>query len=331
MKDKRYRSFNDYLKERFGTRVQKVTVSAGFTCPNRDGHKGVGGCIYCNNEGFNPNLRDVKNSIPEQVQKGIDFLSKKYKARKFILYFQPFTNTYARVERLKEIYDCAFISEDIVGISIGTRPDCVPEEVLDLLEHYCERYMIWLEIGLQSMHDRTLQLINRGHDLNSFIDAVERVKKRNKMLICTHIIHGLPNESKSDMMQTVKLIAALDLDGIKFHNLHVMRNTVLEKMYRNKEIFLLTMSEYVELMADSLEFLPPDMIILRLSGDAPQDVLVAPEWCRKKFEIQEKINQELKRRGTKQGDKYNEEVLSTFLGKLNEGDYQKDNIDSQIR
>lgn len=330
MQDKRYRSFSDYLKERFGTRVQKVTVSAGFTCPNRDGHKGVGGCIYCNNEGFNPNLRNVKDSIPEQVKKGMDFLSKKYKAKKFILYFQPFTNTYAEVGHLKEIYDHAFISEDIVGISIGTRPDCVPEEVLDLLEDYSERYMIWLELGLQSMHDRTLKLINRGHDLAAFLDAVERVKQRGKMLICTHIIHGLPGERRSDMLETVKLVAALDLDGIKFHNLHVMKNTELEKMYLDHEVTLQTMDEYVEIIADSLELLPPDMVIVRLSGDAPEDVLVAPEWCRKKFEIQEKINMALKNRGTKQGDKYNGEDGCLLLRRVSRREHPKDSIDCQM-
>jgi radical SAM protein (TIGR01212 family) len=327
MEDKRYRSFSDYLKERFGTRVQKVTVSAGFTCPNRDGHKGFGGCIYCNNEGFNPNLREVKDSIPEQVRKGMDFLSRKYKAKKFILYFQPFTNTYSRVEHLRKIYDEAIISDDIVGISIGTRPDCVPEEILDLLEEYAERYMIWLEIGLQSMHDRTLKLINRGHDLDTFLQAVERVKRRKAMLICTHIIHGLPGEKRKHMLQTVKLVAGLNLDGIKFHNLHVMKNTTLEKIFRLDGIRLLTMDEYVRIMADSLELLPPEMVILRLSGDAPEEVLVAPEWCRKKFEIQEKINRLLERRGTKQGDNFDDEGFSLLLKKMSRGKSQRESID----
>ncbi len=330
MEEKRYRGFSDYLREKFGTRVQKVTISAGFTCPNRNGQKGVGGCIYCNNEGFNPNLREVEGSIPDQVRKGMNFLSRKYKAKKFILYFQPFTNTYSRVDHLKEIYDEALISDDIVGISIGTRPDCVPEEILDLLDKYAERYMIWLEIGLQSMHDRTLKFINRCHDLDTFLDAIERVKKRDKMLVATHIIHGLPGETREEMLETVRLVAALNLNGIKFHNLHVMKNTKLEKMYRDNEISLLTMEEYVELMADSLELLPPDMVIMRLSGDAPEDVLVAPEWCRKKFEIQEKINRSLENRGTKQGDHFDSEDFSLLLKKVGERESQRKSIDFQI-
>lgn len=330
MEEKRYRSFSDYLREKFGLRVQKVTVSAGFTCPNRDGQKGTGGCIYCNNEGFNPNLREVKGTIPEQVRKGMDFLSRKYKAKKYILYFQPFTNTYSDAERLKEIYDQALISDDIIGISIGTRPDCVSEEVLDLLESYADRYMVWLEIGLQSMHDRTLELIKRGHDLYAFLDAVERIKGRKKMLICTHIIHGLPGERRQEMLETVKLVAALNLDGIKFHNLHVMKNTELEEMYRNKEITLLTMDEYIEIMADSLELLPPRMVILRLSGDAPEDLLVAPSWCRKKFEIQEKINGALKNRRTRQGDKFDRKDSSILLKKVLSEVQQSISIDFKI-
>ncbi|MEW5806984.1 MAG: TIGR01212 family radical SAM protein [Acidobacteriota bacterium] len=315
MQGRLYRSFGDDLKERFGCRVWKVTVAAGFTCPNRDGGRGRGGCIYCNNEGFNPNLRQRLESIHEQVEKGMDLLSKKKRASKFIIYFQPYTNTYASVEDLKNIYDSSLISDDIVGISIGTRPDCVPEEVLDLLESYTGKYMIWLEIGLQSMHDRTLNLINRGHDLATFIDAIIRAKRRRTILLATHIIHGLPGENHEEMMDTVRLVSALGFDGIKFHNLHVMRNTVLERMYREGKVSLLTMEEYVSLVADSLEILPPQTAILRLSGDAPDDILVAPSWCRRKLEIREMINAELKKRRTSQGARYDEKALSMFLEK----------------
>ncbi len=304
MEERRYRTFGAYLKERYGCKVSKVTISAGFTCPNRDGSKGSGGCIYCNNAGFNPNLRLQSDIIQQQVRQGIDFFSRKRKARKFIVYFQPYTNTYARLEELKPIYDSALISDDIVGISIGTRPDCIPEEALDLIETYADRYMVWLEIGLQSMHEKTLDLINRGHDLRTFIDAIMRIKQRGKILVCSHIIHGLPGESREEMMQTVRLIASLGIDGIKFHNLHVLKDTPMERMYHDGKVPMLTMEEYCLLIADSLELLPPEMLILRLSGDAPMELLIAPEWCRKKFEIKEKIDSILAARGTRQGSRY---------------------------
>ena len=313
MEGRRYRAFGDYLRERFGCRVSKVTISAGFTCPNRDGSRGFEGCVYCNNQGFNPNLRMKPDAIQEQVLKGIDFFARKRKARKFIAYFQPYTNTYGPVEELKKIYDSALVSEDIVGISIGTRPDCVPEEVLDLVESYAEKYMVWLEIGLQSMHQKTLDLVKRGHDLETFIDAVSRTRKRKRILLCTHVIHGLPGETSEEMMQTVRLVAALKLDGIKFHNLHVMKNTPMERMYNEGKIPLLTMEEYVILVADSLELLPAEMIVLRLSGDAPADLLVAPDWCRSKLEIQEKINTELIERGTRQGERYGAVDAAAFM------------------
>lgn len=316
MEEKRYRAFGDYLKERFGCRVSKVTVSAGFTCPNRDGTRGTGGCIYCNNAGFNPNLRMEPDAIQEQVRKGIDFFSRKRNARKFIVYFQPYTNTYGPVDELRKIYDSALMSGDIVGISIGTRPDCLPDDVLDLIESYAERYMVWLEIGLQSMHQKTLDLVNRGHDLGVFIDAVSRAKRKKGILLCTHIIHGLPGESPEKMMQTVRLVSALGLDGIKFHNLHIMRDTPLEKMHAEGKVQLLTMDEYVRLVADSLELLPPDMVVLRLSGDAPGDLLIAPDWCRKKLEIQERVNSILLERGTLQGSRYSHDDAAEFMEKF---------------
>ncbi len=326
MKERRYRTFGAYLKERYGCKVSKVTISAGFTCPNRDGRKGSEGCIYCNNAGFNPNLRLQADVIQEQVHQGIDFFSRTRKARKFIVYFQPYTNTYAPIEQLKPIYDSALISDDIIGISIGTRPDCIPEEALDLVETYTDRYMVWLEIGLQSMHERTLDLINRGHDLHTFIDAIMRIRRRKKMLVCSHIIHGLPGESREEMMQTVRLIASLGIDGIKFHNLHVLKDTPMERMYHEGKIPMLTMEEYCLLIADSLELLPPEMLILRLSGDAPKDLLIAPEWCSRKFEIQEKIDSILAGRGTKQGSRYSradaDEMMRIIFGeRRNNGEY----------
>ena len=208
--EKRYFPFSEYLKNKFGQSVRKICIDGGFTCPNRDGRVGRGGCIYCNNTGFNPNLRQERLSVKEQVLQGIEYMKKRYGARKFIVYFQPFSNTYADLETLKNLYSDAVSREDVVGLAVGTRPDCVPNEVLDYLQSYTKKYEVWLEYGLQSAHDRTLFLINRGHTFSQFIDAIDRTKDRG-IKICVHVILGLPGESEQDMMETATALSRMKI------------------------------------------------------------------------------------------------------------------------
>jgi radical SAM protein (TIGR01212 family) len=285
----------------FGCRVQKVSIDAGFTCPNRDGSVTTGGCIYCNNVSFSPTNRRL--SVTEQLENGKAFLQRRYRAKKFIAYFQAYTNTYADVAYLKDLYDEALTCDDIVGLSIGTRPDCVSDTVLDFLANYASRTYLWLELGLESGHDQTLALINRGHSVAAFDDAVSRARLRN-LNLCAHLIFGLPGETPDDMRATVRHVADLRLDAVKLHHLHIVRHTVLEKMYRRGEVSLLSLDAYAALVADSLELLPPDTLIMRLMGDAPRDMLVAPMWSLDKRAALNRIEQELEHRNIYQGRAY---------------------------
>jgi radical SAM protein (TIGR01212 family) len=294
-------SFTDHLRRTFACRVHKVCLDAGFTCPNRDGALAVGGCIYCNNASFSPGNRRL--SVPAQLEQGKRFLRQRYGAQKFIAYFQAYTNTYGDVRLLKNLYDTALASDDIVGLSIGTRPDCVPDAVLDLLADYAARTYLWLELGLESGHDQTLALLNRGHTVAAFDDAVRRAQQR-RLRLCAHVILGLPGESSAAMLETAQHLAALGLDAVKLHHLHVVRHTVLEKMYQRGEVSLLSMDAYAALVVDCLEVLPPEMIIMRLLGDAPRATLVAPLWSLHKQPVLQRIGQELERRHTYQGRHY---------------------------
>jgi radical SAM protein (TIGR01212 family) len=301
-REKRYYPLNDFLKEKFGCKVYKVSLDAGFTCPNRDGSLASGGCIYCDSRGAASPIIDSELSIREQMEAGIAFGKKKYNAKKFIAYFQAFSNTYAPVEKLKELYDEALDFENVVGLSISTRPDCVPNSVLDLIEKYARNYHVWLEYGLQSIHHRTLQLINRNHGLAEFIDAVLRTKGRS-INICAHVIIGLPGETIDEILETAKVIAALRLDGVKIHSMYIVRDTKLEQMYKKGEYEALTFEQYVSIASDFLELLPPDMVIQRLTGDCPRDILVAPKWTLDKQRVLTRITEELKRRNSWQGSR----------------------------
>lgn len=276
-------SFNKYLKQKYKGRVQKISIDAGFTCPNRDGTKSVGGCTYCSNVSFSPFVKKNR-SIKEQIELSIQFYKKRYKNIKgFIAYFQAYTNTYSSVENLREIYDTVLEYDEIIGMSIGTRPDSVPEEVLDLISSYTFfKPEIWIEYGLETANVNTLRAINRAHGVSDFVDAVLRTKRRGGLKVCTHIIVGLPNETKEDYIETVKLISALNVDGIKIHPLHIVKHTVMEKQYYRGEIQLLTMEEYADIVAELLEYLPKDIIIQRLTGEALEDELIAPDWCTSK-------------------------------------------------
>jgi radical SAM protein (TIGR01212 family) len=308
---KRYVSFTDHLRQTFACRVHKVCLDAGFTCPNRDGALAVGGCIYCNNASFSPGNRRL--SVPAQLEQGKQFLRQRYGAEKFIAYFQAYTNTYGDVRWLKSLYDTALASDDIVGLAIGTRPDCVSDAVLDLLADYAARTYLWLELGLESGHDQTLAWLNRGHTVAAFDDAVRRAQQR-RLRLCAHIILGLPGESAAAMLQTARHLAALGLDAVKLHHLHVVRHTVLEKMYQRGEVSLLSLEAYATLVVDCLEVLPPEMVIMRLLGDAPRATLVAPAWSVHKQPVLQRIGQELERRNTYQGRRYRSDIGSRLPG-----------------
>lgn len=301
MNEKRYNAFSDELKRVFGCRVHRISVDAGLSCPNRDGSIGTGGCIYCGGEGSGSFGIARGLSVTEQLEDGKEVMERKYKAKKFIAYFQAFTNTYAPVERLARLYDEALSVRDIVGLIVGTRPDCLPPPVIDLLADYSHRTWFWLELGLQSPLDRTLRAINRGHDFGAFEKAVKVCKKRG-VRVCAHIILGLPGESREEMLGTADVLNEMGMDGVKIHLLHVMRGTPLADLYEKGEVQLLGRDDYVGLVCDFLELLDPRISIQRLTGDGGRD-LVAPLWSLAKFEVLNAIDTELERRGTRQGSK----------------------------
>ena len=263
----------------------------------------VGGCVYCDNRSFSPNRRLPRSSVRDQVSRGVAILQKRYRAKHFLAYFQAATNTYAPVEKLRRLYDEALEHPQVVGLAIGTRPDCVPDAVLDLIQEYARERDVCLELGLQTIHDRSLDWMNRGHHLDVFLDAVARCQGRG-LDLCAHVILGLPGESPADMLATADTLAALPVQAVKIHNLHVVHDTPLAEMYERGEIRLMERDEYVQVVCDFLERLPPGMVIQRLSGDAPPDYPVAPLWCLDKPALLDAIRAELDRRDTWQGFRY---------------------------
>jgi radical SAM protein (TIGR01212 family) len=300
---KRYNSFNRVLKETFRSRVYKVSLRADFTCPNRDGKVAVGGCIYCNNAGHTPEGYRPVLSIRQQMEQGTAAQKRRHRAEKFIAYFQSYTNTYGAVAKLERLYREALDFPDVVGLSVGTRPDCVPDEVLDLLADIARDTYVWLELGLESMQEKTLRWINRGHGLGDFTDAVERLKTRG-LRVCAHVILGFPTETRAEMLQTPHLLNALKIDGIKLHNLHVIENTRLAELYRSGSFSLQSRDEYVSLAADFLELLDPEMIVHRITGETYRQITVAPAWSIDKISLMNAIHRELDLRNTWQGRLY---------------------------
>lgn len=296
----RYTDLNSYLRGIFGCRVQKITVDAGLTCPNRDGTIATGGCIYCNSRGSGTGARARGLSITAQLQAGKAAMVRRYRAAKFIAYFQAFSNTYAPVAHLKALYDEALAVEGVVGLSIGTRPDCVSEPVLALLEAYSERHLIWVEYGLQSARDATLARIQRGHDLACFLKATQATRSRG-IPVCAHVILGLPNETRADMRFTAGTLADAQIDGVKIHSLYVVKGTPLEAMRQAGAYRCLERTEYADLVADVLERLPARVVIQRLTGDPHPDELAAPDWCLDKAATLAAIRLALERRDTWQG------------------------------
>ncbi len=288
------------MKAKYGEAVHKLAIDASFTCPNRDGSKGIGGCTFCNNNSFSPNGRKPA-PIPEQIAAGQVVIRKRTGARKYIAYFQAYTNTYAESEILKALYDHALACKDVIGISIGTRPDCVPASVMDLLERYInDGYEVWLELGLQSSFNNTLDSVNRGHSYEDYLLAVKAARKRG-IPVCTHLIMGLPGEDLSHNKITLQRVIDAGVDGLKLHPLHVIKGTQLANQWRRGEYQPMSFDQYINTAVELIEHTPANIVFHRLTGTANASILLTPEWCNKKWSVLNRIGREFKSRGSHQG------------------------------
>ncbi len=303
-----YNSYSKFLKETFGQRVQKVAVHAGFTCPNRDGTVAYGGCTYCNIDSFTPEAARARIPIKEQVRSGIDYWKTRHDIKAFMIYFQPYSNTYAPLEHLKKLYEEALEHSEVVGISVGTRPDCIDDEKLAYFEELSKDTFVTIEYGIESVHDETLRLINRGHDYNCTKTGIQKTAGQG-IHVCAHVILGFPYETEKQMLKTAEEISKLPLNFIKIHNLHIVRYTELAKEYIKNPFHIFTFNEWVDMVCRFLERLNPQFIVERLSGDAPKKLLIEPQWCRDSAKIIYAVQQELKRRGTYQGKLFKQPLL----------------------
>lgn len=303
IENKRYHTWNYYLRQKFGCKVFKVSINAGFTCPNIDGKIGYGGCTYCSKEGSGDFAGNPKDDLVKQFDDICEMMSKKWKDAKYIGYFQAFTNTYAPVEVLREKFETILEQDGVVGLSISTRPDCIPDDVLEYLADLNKRTNLWVELGLQSVHESTSKIINRGHDFKVFEDCVNRLREHD-IDVVVHIIDGLPGETHEMMMETARTISKMDIQGVKIHLLHVIKGTPMANMLEKGNMRLLEKDEYVNIVCDQLEILPQEMVIHRLTGDGKKEDLVGPLWSLKKWEVLNAIDDELKRRNSWQGKYY---------------------------
>ena len=295
-----FHDLNTYLRARFGHRVHKLTVDAGMTCPNRDGTLSTRGCLYCNARGSGTGAFARGISIRRQLEDSRARVARRFKAQQFIAYFQSYSNTYGPIDRLARIYEEALSVEDVVGLAIGTRPDCVDDAVLDLLGGYARRHLVWMEYGLQSACDDTLRRINRGHDAACFSEALKRTRQRN-LPVCAHVILGLPGETRRHMLDTAHYLADRAIEGVKLHLLYVIRGTPLETLYRQGRFACLSQEAYAELVCDFIERLPPQTVIQRVTGDPHPNELVAPAWALRKRETLDRIQRTFARRQSRQG------------------------------
>ena len=299
----RVHTFGQYLLHKHGERVHKIALDAGFTCPNRDGVKGIGGCTFCNNSSFSPNGRQPA-PLSDQLDSGRRGIDRRTRARKYLAYFQAYTNTYADVAQLKALYDQALAVEGMIGLSVGTRPDCVPPAVLDLLAEYHDRGMeVWLELGLQSAFDDSLARVNRGHGLKEYMHTTRAARALN-IPVCTHLIVGLPGEEAWHARETLDIVLDVGTDGLKLHPLHVVKGTQLANEWRRGEYEPLSQEAYVDIAADLIERTPWDIVYHRVTGTAPQQLLLTPAWCAGKWPVVNAIVAELERRGTRQGQPF---------------------------
>lgn len=304
-KEKPYNTLNAYYRHRFGKKVFKVSLNGGFTCPNKDGSKGYGGCIYCSESGSGDFSGDKTKPLSEQFKTVKEMMEHKWKDGLYISYFQANTNTYDTVERLRTLYyEAINLDEKVIGLSIGTRPDAFNDDIYDLLEEISHKTYLQVELGLQTINQESAQYINRGHDLACFTDCVTELRKRN-IEVVVHIINGLPNETKEDMLKTVDFVNTLDIQGIKIHLLHVMKNTKLGRIYLEEPFKILTLEEYVDITVTQIERLDPSIIIHRLTGDSPRELLIEPQWSLKKFVVMNEIDKVLRVTNSYQGIQYN--------------------------
>lgn len=302
LNNKRYYTLDSFYKEKFGCKIAKVSLNGNFTCPNRDGTKGVGGCIYCSSLKSGDYAGDMNLDIVEQFNQIKKIMLHKWKKAKFIGYFQAGTNTYASVDKLKSLFEPILKLQDVVGLNIATRPDAISNECLDYLSDLNSRTYLTIELGLQTIHDKTSKLINRCHTLEEFENMVLKLRERN-INVVVHIINGLPYETKKMMIETVKYVNSLDIQGIKIHMLHILKNTKLESLYKQKKFHVLTKNEYIDIVVSELEYLRPNIVIHRITGDPKVDDLIEPTWLIKKFVVLNDIDKELIKRDTYQGKK----------------------------
>lgn len=302
--NKRYNTQDNYLKARFGCKIAKISLNGGFTCPNRDGKKGYGGCIYCSESGSGDFAGDPRDSIREQFESVRSGMDKKWKNAKYMPYFQAGTNTYAPLSELKPKFEAALELDNVIGLSIATRPDCIENDTRDYLAELAQRTYLTVELGLQSVHDSTGELINRCCTYAEFLDCYNRLSDKG-INTCIHLINGLPGENRDMMMESVRKVAQLRPHSVKLHMLHVIRGTVCEKMYIENKFRTFELEEYVQLICDQLEVLPWETVIQRITGDGARDTLVAPLWSIKKFDVINGVDREMNRRNTFQGTKFN--------------------------
>ena len=295
-----YNDYGTWLRQRFPYKVQKISVDAGFTCPNRDGRLGTGGCIYCNNDSFNPSYCQREKSVKQQLVEGKEFFRRKYPEMRYMAYFQAFTNTYSTLDHLKSLYEEALDVEDVVGLVIGTRPDCIDDTLLDYLTQLARQTMVTLEYGIETANDDTLRLIRRGHDFQCVRDAVERTKGRG-IVIGGHVILGLPGEDAEESVRQATIMSELGLDVLKIHQMQIIRGTRLAQMYAENPFHLYSPEEYSELIVRYLEHLSDDMVVERFASQSPKEMLIAPKWGLKTYELTNLIVNKMKREGRRQG------------------------------
>ena len=304
---KRYYKWSRHLKDTLGCKIAKVALDAGFDCPNRDGTVAHGGCTFCSVAGSGDFAGDRVDAIEVQFAEIKERSQKKWKDAKYMAYFQAYTNTHAPLPVLKEKFEAALAQEGVVALSIATRPDCLPDDVVEYLAELNERTYLWVELGLQTVHESTAKLVNRAHDFACYKEGVDKLRKHN-INICSHIINGLPGETQEMMMETAQAVAKLDVQGIKIHLLHLLKGTPMVKQYEKGKLVFLTKEEYINLVVDQLEIMPPEMIVHRITGDGPIDLLIGPMWSVTKWEVLNGIDVELERRNSWQGKKHLQEV-----------------------
>ncbi len=299
----KYYPLSLYLNQKFGSRTQKISLDGGFTCPNVDGTVAKGGCTFCDNRSFSPSRRVRRDAIAAQIERGIEGLRRRYQTEKFLAYFQPATNTYGPLDKLRALWETALEDPRIVGLIIGTRPDCVADDVLDLVDEFAQRTYVSLELGIQTIHNASLDWMNRGHHHDAAVDAMQRVAGRH-FETSLHIMLGLPGETHEMMMATADQVAEWNPAAVKIHNLYAVERTELADQVRSGQVRMLDLDEYLEVLADFLERLPPQMVIERISGDAPPKDFIAPAWCLNKGTIKSKLIELFEDRGTQQGTCY---------------------------